>query len=159
VIVLKDFLNFFSENILESNRFQLKCELGRSVVGVCGDIITKVLYKKPVNGHEMLVVDASMTELIRPALYNSFHKIESFVKNRNTKEYSVVGPICESSDVFGTKVQLPELFRGDLLRIRTCGAYAESMASNYNLRPIAKSYFSDEIRHFSKMQEKIEQEL
>lgn len=144
-IRIKEFFKTIQHNIKISDEIQLKCELGRSVIGNFGDIITKVLYKKLVNGHEMLVVDASMTELIRPALYNSFHKIEAFKSYKNIKEYTVVGPICESSDTFGEKVKLPELSRGDYLKIRSCGAYAESMASNYNLRPIAKSYFSDEM--------------
>ena len=138
------YFKIFYDNIINFKKYQFKCEPGRSVVGNCGDIITRILYKKPVNGHEMLVVDASMTELIRPALYHSFHKIEPLKVNSSIKKYTVVGPICESSDIFGTNIDLPESGRGDLLRIRSCGAYAESMASKYNLRPFAKAYFSDD---------------
>lgn len=141
--IFDKFFRVFKYGIKDSERFQLKCELGRSIVGNFGEIVTSVLYKKPLNGHELLIVDASMTELIRPALYNAFHKIESFSNKESNKEYTIAGPICESSDIFGNKVLLPESSRGDLLRIRSCGAYAESMASNYNLRPIAKSYYSD----------------
>ena len=83
-----------------------------------------------------------MTELIRPALYQSYHKIES-LEGRNGKavRYDVVGPICESSDCFGKSVMLPELERGDLVAIRTTGAYGEVMASSYNLRDKAPAYY------------------
>jgi diaminopimelate decarboxylase len=123
-------------------------ELGRAVVAQCGTLVSKVLYiKKGVNTN-FAILDAGMTELMRPALYQAYHKIEnlshvprpsSFVK------YDVVGPICESSDCFGKAVDLPETFRGDLIAIRTAGAYGEVMSSAYNLRDRVKAFYSDEI--------------
>ena len=91
------------------------------------------------------IVDAGMTELIRPALYQAYHKIENITSKGGIDFYDVVGPICESSDTFGKTVQLTETRRGDLIAIRTTGAYGEVMASQYNLRDIAKAYYSDEL--------------
>jgi diaminopimelate decarboxylase len=91
------------------------------------------------------ILDAGMTELIRPALYQSYHKIENLTSTSKEKKYDVVGPICESSDTFGKAVMLPKTKRGDLIAIRSTGAYGETMSSGYNLRPKIDSYFSNEI--------------
>lgn len=117
---------------------QLHFELGRSVVAQCGSLITRVLYVKHTNQKEFVMVDAGMTDLIRPALYDAFHKIENITAKREGREekmtYDVVGPICESSDVFVENYQLPLTHRGDMLALRSAGAYGEIMASCYNLR-------------------------
>lgn len=121
-------------------------ELGRALTASCGSLISRVLYVKNGIKKNFLVLDAGMTELMRPALYQAFHKIENLSKLTThhsalpTKNYDVVGPICESTDRFGVEVPLPESFRNDLIAIRTAGAYGEVMASRYNLR--------DEIRHY-----------
>lgn len=117
---------------------QLHFELGRSVVAQCGSLITRVLYVKHTDQKEFVMVDAGMTDLIRPALYDAFHKIENITAKREGREekmtYDVVGPICESSDVFVENYQLPRTHRGDILALRSAGAYGEIMASCYNLR-------------------------
>ena len=95
-----------------------------------------------------LILDAGMTELIRPALYQAFHKIEHIsgqVSQAELEKYDVVGPICESSDCFGKSVLLPHSKRGDLFAIRTAGAYGEVMSSGYNLRGPVKTVFSSNI--------------
>ncbi len=133
-------------------------ELGRAVVAQCGTLISRVLYiKKGVNTN-FAILDAGMTELMRPALYQAYHKIENISLNEQPNgnvtlsvvegqqlKYDVVGPICESSDCFGKAVNLPETFRGDIIALRTAGAYGEVMSSAYNLRDRVKSFYSDEI--------------
>lgn len=125
---------------------QLHFELGRSVVCQCGSLISKVLYVKEGIDKKFVILDAGMTELIRPALYQAYHKIENITTESSTKEiYDVVGPICESSDCFGKAIELPTTKRGDIFAIRSAGAYGEIMASQYNCRRLPKSYFSDSI--------------
>ncbi|MBR2476484.1 MAG: diaminopimelate decarboxylase [Bacteroidaceae bacterium] len=125
---------------------QLHFELGRSVVCQCGSLISKVLYVKEGIDKKFVILDAGMTELIRPALYQAYHKIENITTESSTKEiYDVVGPICESSDCFGKAIELPTTKRGDIFAIRSAGAYGEIMASQYNCRRLPKSYFSDTI--------------
>lgn len=122
---------------------QLHFELGRAVVAQCGSLITRVLYVKEGTSKRFAIVDAGMTDLIRPALYNAHHKIENISSpNGELHSYDVVGPVCESSDTFGKDEMLPALRRGDLLALRSAGAYGEVMASQYNLRPLANSFFS-----------------
>lgn len=117
-------------------------ELGRSVAAQCGSLITRVLYVKEGVTKRFAIVDAGMTELIRPALYNAHHKIENLSSpNGELHHYDVVGPICESSDCFGKDELLPAIRRGDFLAIRSAGAYGEIMASQYNCRPLPSSYF------------------
>lgn len=124
---------------------QLHFELGRSVVAQCGSLITKVLYVKQGHAKKFLIVDAGFTELIRPAMYGAHHYIQNLTDATDaTDTYDVVGPICESSDVFDKDVQLPVAHRGSLLAIRSAGAYGEVMASTYNCRSLPASYFSDE---------------
>ena len=122
---------------------QLHFELGRSIVGQCGSLITKVLYVKEGLKKKFAIVDAGFTELIRPALYEAHHLIENITSQEDaTDVYDVVGPICESSDRFGEEEKLPITKRGDLLALRSAGAYGEIMASQYNCRQLPKSYFS-----------------
>ncbi len=86
-----------------------------------------------------------MTDLIRPALYQAHHKIENLTSERELQHYDVVGPVCESSDTFARFIELPETQRGDIIAIRSAGAYGEAMASRYNLRDLPRVVFSDEI--------------
>lgn len=119
-------------------------ELGRAVVAQCGSLISKVLYIKNGVNTNFMILDAGMTELIRPALYQAYHKIENLTKtDGELQRYDVVGPICESSDCFGKALQLPVTSRGDIIAIRSAGAYGEVMSSNYNLREKVKAYYSD----------------
>lgn len=116
-------------------------ELGRSVVAQCGSLITRVLYVKEGSSKRFAIVDAGMTDLIRPALYSAHHKIENLSSPEGElHHYDVVGPICESSDVFGTGEMLPAIRRGDFLALRSAGAYGEIMASQYNCRHLPSSY-------------------
>lgn len=121
-------------------------ELGRSLVAQSGELVTRVLYtKQNAAGRQIALVDAGMTDLIRPALYQAHHKIESLTGQGPLQPYMVAGPVCESSDVFAKEALLPEVKRGDLLTIRTAGAYGSAMASRYNLRDLPRSVYSDEL--------------
>ena len=111
-------------------------------MATCGSLISRVLYVKKGFHTEFVIVDAGMTELIRPALYNAYHKIINLTSNGPVHTYDVVGPVCESSDFLGKNVKLPETNRRDLLAILFTGAYAEVMASRYNLRDIAPAIYS-----------------
>lgn len=123
----------------------LHFELGRSVVGQCGNLITKVIYVKQGTNKQFAIVDGGMTDLIRPALYQAYHKIENLTSEEAAEAYDVVGPICESSDVFGKAIDLNKVYRGDLIALRSAGAYGEIMASGYNCRPLPQGYTSDEL--------------
>jgi len=142
-----DFAAYFKvfNNFIELRKNQeLHFELGRAIVAQCGSLISKVLYIKNGINTNFAILDAGMTELIRPALYQAFHVIENISsKEKNTIKYDVVGPICESSDCFGKAVELPETKRSDIIAIRSAGAYGEVMASRYNLRDEVRSYFSE----------------
>lgn len=122
---------------------QIHFELGRSIIAQCGSLISRVLYIKNGINTNFAILDAGMTELIRPALYQAYHKIENISKPNmpNTTKYDVVGPICESSDCFGKAVELPLTERGNLMALRTAGAYGEVMSNHYNLREQVQSVF------------------
>ncbi|HLV14365.1 MAG TPA: diaminopimelate decarboxylase [Xanthomarina sp.] len=121
---------------------ELHFELGRSIVGQCGTLISKALYVKEGVNTKFIIIDAGLTELIRPALYQAFHKIENLTSVIKIKErYDVVGPICESSDCFGKALLLPTTTRGDIIAIKSCGAYGEVMASQYNLRRLPSAIY------------------
>jgi diaminopimelate decarboxylase len=124
---------------------EIHFEPGRSVVGQCGSLISKVLFVKNGSNTQFAIIDAGMTDLIRPALYQAHHKIENLTSEGSIHKYDVVGPVCESSDVFGKFIELPETKRGDIIAIRSAGAYGEAMASRYNLRDLPGAVFSDEI--------------
>ena len=137
----KAYFQVFTQHLHLRAEQSLHFELGRSVVAQCGSLITQVLYVKQAATKQFAIVDAGMTELIRPALYQAKHKIVNLTSQADKMEkYDVVGPICESSDVFDKDIQLPTTKRGDLIAIRSAGAYGESMASTYNCRPLPKSY-------------------
>lgn len=153
----KKYFSTFADNLKLKPHQQLHFELGRAIVGQCGSLICKTLYVKKAEHKKFLMVDGGMTELIRPALYNAFHKVENISKTSNIRltdtpaiisnyeKYDVVGPICESSDVFVKDYLMPETQRGDFIAIRSAGAYGESMASSYNCRPLPPSYTLEQI--------------
>ncbi|MBO4455732.1 MAG: diaminopimelate decarboxylase [Bacteroidales bacterium] len=122
-------------------------EFGRAIVAQCGELITSVLFNKTTaSGRRLVIVDASMTELIRPALYGAYHNIENITSTSDErKRYTIVGTACESTDVFDEGVTLPLTERGDLLTIKSAGAYGMSMASRYNLHDLPSAVYSDEI--------------
>jgi diaminopimelate decarboxylase len=147
-IPIPDFDNYFSVfNKLLNRREGQKVhfELGRSIVAQCGSLITKVLYVKEGEIKKFAILDAGFTELIRPAMYDAYHRIENITSDEEIETYDVVGPICESSDVFGKDVKLNKVSRNDLIALRSAGAYGEIMASRYNCRKLPASYFSDNI--------------
>lgn len=148
--LIPDFDAFFSvfDKFIELLPHQtLHFELGRSVVAQCGALISKVVYIKEGVKTNFAILDAGMTDLIRPALYQSFHHIQNISKPQEnpTYKYDIVGPICESSDCFGKAVSLSETARGDLIAIRTVGAYGQVMRSQYNLRDFAQTIYQDKL--------------
>jgi diaminopimelate decarboxylase len=124
---------------------ELHIEPGRSITGQCGSLISRVLFIKNGSNTMFSIIDAGMTDLIRPALYQAHHKIENLTSTGNIYRYDVVGPVCESADTFAKYIELPETSRGDIIAIRSAGAYGEVMASRYNLRDLPRAVFSDEI--------------
>lgn len=141
----KSYFTLFAQHLQLREGQQVYFELGRSVVAQCGSLIARTLYVK--NGHtkKFVIVDAGFTELVRPAMYGSHHFTQniSAAAEAATDTYDVVGPICESSDVFSTDEVLPETHRSDFIAFRSAGAYGEVMASTYNCRHLPKSYFKD----------------
>ena len=142
----------FAENFSTYNKHlklrpqqTLHFELGRAVVGQCGSLISKVIYVKQGTNKQFAILDAGMTDLIRPALYQAYHKIENITSDEAIETYDVVGPICESSDVFGKAIDLNKVHRGDLFALRSAGAYGEIMASAYNCRTLPQAYTSEEL--------------
>lgn len=123
---------------------KLHFELGRAVVGQMGSLITRTLYIKQGTAKQFLIVDAGMTDLIRPALYQAYHKIENISSDEPVETYDVVGPICESSDVFAKAADLNKAHRGDFIALRSAGAYGEIMASQYNCRELPKGYITED---------------
>ena len=118
-------------------------ELGRSIVAPCGSLISRVLYVKEGISRKFAIIDGSMTELIRPALYKAYHRVENISSDEPEEIYDVVGPVCESSDVFAKGVSLDKCHRGDFIAIRSAGAYGETMASHYNLHPTPGSFYKE----------------
>ena len=141
----KAYFDTYAKKLKLLNGQTLHFELGRAVVAQCGSLITRTLYIKEGAVKKFCIVDAGMTDLIRPALYQAYHKIENISSDAPLETYDVVGPICESSDVFAKQIDLNGCRRGDLLAIRSAGAYGEIMASQYNCRPLPQGYLSDEI--------------
>lgn len=144
---IPDFQSYFGtyeENLKLRESQTLHFELGRAVVGQCGSLVSRVLYVKQGSHKQFAILDAGMTDLIRPALYQAVHQIENLSCKEACETYDVVGPICESSDVFAKNIELNKCHRGDLIAIRSAGAYGEVMSSTYNCRPLPKAYFSEE---------------
>jgi diaminopimelate decarboxylase len=117
------------------------------LVAQCGSVITRVLYVKNGQKKNFVVVDAGMTDLLRPALYQAQHAIQQLSAQAPPECYDVVGPICESSDCFGKNISLPQTRRGDLIAIRTAGAYGQTMTMRYNLRDLPPAHYSDDIEN------------
>ena len=124
---------------------QVHFELGRSIVAQCGSLITRATYIKHGTCKKFMIVDAGMNDLIRPAMYDAYHRIENLTSKKADELYDVVGPICESSDVFCKERRIPETERGDILAIRSAGAYGEAMAFGYNCRELPKAVLSTEL--------------
>lgn len=138
----KAYFDIFKKYLKVRPGQEVHFELGRSIVAQCGSLITKVLYVKNGLSKRFVIVDGGFTDLIRPALYQAHHKIENITsESDNIETYDVVGPICESSDCFGVDERLKETHRGDLIALRSAGAYGEIMASQYNCRSLPASYF------------------
>lgn len=136
------FFNTFKHKLKLRKGQELHFELGRSIVAQCGSLIARVVFVKENRNKKFVILNAGMTDLIRPALYQAHHVIQN-ISSRDTASdvYDVVGPICESSDVFACNEKLPISKRGDIFAIRSAGAYGETMASHYNMRQLPKSYF------------------
>ena len=141
----KSYFDTYAHHLKLRNGQKLHFELGRAVVAQCGSLITKTLYIKQGSVKQFAIVDAGMTDLIRPALYHAYHKIENISSDEPNETYDVVGPICESSDVFAKAIDLNKTKRGDLLALRSAGAYGEIMASQYNCRQLPKGYITEEL--------------
>ena len=139
------YFNTYAKYLNLSDGQQLHFELGRAVVGQCGSLVTRVLYVKQGATKQFIIVDAGMTDLIRPALYQAHHQIENLNSREVLEKYDIVGPICESSDVFAKDILLPKTHRGDLIALHSAGAYGEIMASQYNCRALPQSYTSEEL--------------
>lgn len=139
----KNYFNIFKQLLELQPQQQVHFELGRAVIAQCGSLLSRVLYIKKGLNTSFAILDAGMTELMRPALYQAYHKIENISRQGTApiNKYDVVGPICESSDCFGKAVALPETMRGDLIAIRSTGAYGEVMSNRYNLRDAVRSVF------------------
>ena len=150
---IPDFETWFrtiSENIARREDQTVHVEPGRSLVAQCATLISRVLFVKSGETKNFLIMDAGMNDLIRPALYGAYHKIENLSASQRTfypthQAYDIVGPVCESSDVWGAGRLLPLSVRGDLMAIRSTGAYGQVMASSYNMKDLAPSVFSDAI--------------
>ncbi|HLR01002.1 MAG TPA: diaminopimelate decarboxylase [Sphingobacterium sp.] len=148
IVDFERYFEIFDQFLERRENQEVHFELGRALVAQSGNLVSKTLYTKSGAQKNFLILDVGMTELLRPALYQAYHKIEKLEKNPVESErikYDIVGPICESSDAFGRNVELPEVKRGDLLVIRSVGAYGEVMASTYNLREEIRYVYSDEI--------------
>jgi len=141
----KAYFDTYAKHLRLRNGQKLHFELGRSVVGQCGTLMTRTLYVKQGTAKQFEIVDAGFNDLIRPALYQAYHKIENLSSDEPVEDYDVVGPICESSDVFGKQIPLNKCHRGDLIAIRSAGAYGEIMASVYNCRPLPKGYTTEDV--------------
>ncbi len=139
------YFKIFRDHLQLLEHQTLHFELGRAVVAQCGSLISRVLYIKQGSSKKFAILDAGFTELIRPALYQAYHRIENLSSDLPTEAYDVVGPICESSDTFAKGFVLNETKRGDIIALRSAGAYGEIMASQYNLRKLPKAYNSDEL--------------
>ena len=141
----KTYFDTYAKKLKLRNGQTLHFELGRAVVAQCGSLITRTLYIKEGATKKFAIVDAGFPDLIRPALYQAYHKIENVTSEEPNETYDVVGPICESTDVFAKQTDLNGARRGDLMAIRSAGAYGEIMASQYNCRKLPIGYMSDEI--------------
>ncbi len=134
--ILSSYLKVFAER-----RLKLYLEVGRSVIGSAGVLISRVIYTKKTPTKNFTIVDAAMNNLIRPSLYKAHHPIVPLVRNdSDTWKTDVVGPVCETGDFLAREMEMPELKEGSMIAIGGAGAYGQSLASFYNLRPIVAEY-------------------
>jgi diaminopimelate decarboxylase len=140
-----EYFSIFRDHLDKKIRSTISFELGRSLTAACGSLISKVLFVKEGAAETFVILDAGMTDLLRPALYHAYHRIDNLTSELPEKKYTVAGPVCETTDTFGKFIELPETRRGDLIAIRSAGAYGEVMASRYNLRTLPPSVFSDKL--------------
>lgn len=142
----QEYFNIFARSLQLRPGQHLHFELGRSIVAQCGSLIARTLYVKEGHEKKFVIVDAGFTDLVRPAMYGAHHFTQNLcaAPDAPTEVYDVVGPICESSDVFSKDEKLPVTRRGDLIAFRSAGAYGECMASTYNCRQLPQSVFSEE---------------
>lgn len=141
-----DFSTYFSiidRKLIRKPYQKIHFEPGRAIVAQCGSLISRVLYVKIGKGRKFVILDAGMNDLIRPALYQASHKIENLTSQGRKMRYDVVGPVCESSDKFASNLLLPETGRGDIIALRSAGAYGQVMAMRYNQKDIAPEYYSE----------------
>jgi diaminopimelate decarboxylase len=138
-----EYFDIFSNHLAKKIRSTVSFELGRSITAGCASLISTVLDVKEGADETFVILDAGMTDLLRPALYHSYHRIDNLTSDLPEKKYTVAGPICETTDTFGKFIELPETNRGDLVAIRSAGAYGEVMASRYNMRSLPTSVFSE----------------
>jgi diaminopimelate decarboxylase len=141
----KEYFDTYAQHLKLRLGQKLHFELGRAVVGQMGSLITRTLYIKQGTAKQFVIVDAGMTDLIRPALYQAYHKIENISSDEAKETYDVVGPICESSDVFAKAIDINKSHRGDLIALRSAGAYGEIMASQYNCRKLPIGYITEDL--------------
>jgi len=149
MVDFESFFKIFEENLTLPEGTKVHFELGRSLVAQCGILISKVVYVKAGLSKRFLILDGGMTDLIRPALYQAFHLTENICRDEEAEKYDVVGPICESTDIFGEDVLLSKSYRGDLIAIYTTGAYGQVMSSKYNMRDRAKAYYVSQGKLYS----------
>ncbi len=142
IVDFRTYFKVFNQFLEVKLHQEVHFELGRAIVANCGVLLSKTLYIKPGITKDFIILDAGMTELMRPALYQAKHEIQNISRNGqiSDQKYDVVGPICESTDCFGKQINLPKTERGDLFLIHTAGAYGEVMANTYNLRALVKSH-------------------
>ncbi len=139
----EQYFQIFSEFLERKPEQKVHFELGRSMVAQCGALVSRVVFVKKGINTDFVIVDAGMTELLRPALYQSYHQIDNISSKKAPQIYDVVGPICESTDCFGKAMTLPETQRGDFILIRSAGAYGEVMTSRYNLRDQHEALYTE----------------
>lgn len=141
----EEYFNVIHNNLIVRKGQRVHFEPGRAIVAQCGTLVSRVLYVKMGLRKKFVILDAGMNDLIRPALYQAHHSIENLVSKKRKMRYDVVGPVCESSDMFASNIMLPQTQRGDLIAINSAGAYGQVMAMRYNQRDLAKAYYSDEL--------------
>ena len=140
---LEDYANLIDE-IFGDSGCRIFLEPGRLIAGNAGILVTSVIRTKKGEAKNFIIVDAAMTELMRPTLYGAYHDIQPVITNGNVQDvWDVVGPVCETGDFLGSERSLPEPQKGDLLAIFTCGAYGASLGSSYNTRLSAPEVLID----------------
>lgn len=137
-----DYMKVVAENLADFG-CRIIFEPGRFLVAPAGVLVSRVVRTKHTETKDFLVLDAGMNDLIRPAIYDAYHGVKAVKDAQPSRLYDVVGPICESSDVFGKARKLPEMKAGDLVVLETAGAYGTSMGSNYNFRPLCAELLVD----------------